>query len=321
MKFEYMDTVQIFIPTFNRRHSLEMAVASALNQTYPSIEVVVLDNASVDETRSFMLKMTRSNSRVKYHRNPENIGMVGNFNRIRELVTQPFFCVLTDDDVYEPHFVATAMKLFQDYPSIALAATNAPVRKGGVITNEMIKDWAEGFHSKGTQVQACSRSKHPLFTHCIFRQQIAREFIFHEAIWSVSDGFLLTSLATKYDMAVSKTITGYWNIHGENSTEQQKWDPMTYITALAAIKKLYEDFCNINALPNVLAAFHKQRLLIGLLQVGHDPAVLDQIVHKSNLVENFPPWQLQVIRMLCKIHFLEAALWVKGTLRNMGVIH
>ena len=314
-----MDTVQIFIPTFNRRHFLEMAIASALSQTYSSIEVVVLDNASIDDTQSFMQKLIRSDNRVKYHRNSENIGMVGNFNLIRNLVNQPFFCVLTDDDVYEPHFVDTAIRLFQDYPSIALAATNAPVRKDGVIINEMIKDWAEGFHAKGTQVQACSRSKHPLFTHCVFRQQIAREFIFYESIQNVSDGFLLTCLLTKYDMAVSKTITGYWNIHGENYTEQQRWDPETYITALISLRDLYDDFCKKNGLPNRLKKFYERRLLIGLLQVAREPSNFNAIVGRPDVVKSIKPWQFQVIRLLSSMHFLETALWFKSTLRKLGV--
>lgn len=315
-----MDTVQIFIPTYNRHELLEMAVASALNQTYFSIEIIVLDNASVDETRSFMLKMTRSDSRVKYHRNPENIGMIGNFNQIRELVSQPFFCVLTDDDVYESHFVSTAMKLFQDYPSISLAATNAPVRKGGIIINEMIKDWSEGFHPRGSQVQACSRSKHPLFTHCIFKQEIASEFFFHESIWSVSDGFLLTCLATKYDMAVSKTITGYWNIHGENHTGQQRWNPDAYITALISLRNLYDEFCQKNRIPNQLTRFHEQRLLIGLLQVGREPSGFNNIIARPDVVSSIKPWKCQVIRFLSSIYFLETALWCKSTLRKLGVI-
>lgn len=313
-------TVQVFIPTFNRRQMLEKAILSVLNQSYPALEIAVLDNASTDGTQSFMEALVEQDVRVKYHRNLFNSGMTSNFNRISPLVTQPFFCVLTDDDVYELHFVSTAMTLFDEYPSAGFVGTNAPIQKDGKVVNVMLSGWEEGFHKKGSKIRECSQSKHPLFTHCIFRSFIAPEFIFHDSIRMVADGHLLTCLATKYDMAISKVITGYWNIHGENETAKQKWNPDIYINALVSRNKLYTEFCKANQLPNKLTGFYKKKLLIGLLHVGRKKECFSKMVRRPDVREIFSPIVIRIIGLLCAINFLDFSLSVKAQLRKIGMV-
>lgn len=315
-----MDTVQVFIPTFNRRGMLEEAIDSVLGQTYPCIEVVVLDNASTDETQNFMKKLAGRDSRVKYKRTPSNVGMISNFNRIASLVSEAFFCVLTDDDVYEPHFLMTAMNLFEKYPSAAFVGTNAPIRQGGEIINVMLDGWEEGLHKKGTEVRECSQSKHPMFTHCIFRSSIAQEFIFHDSIRMAADGFLLTCLATKYDMAISKTVTGFWNMHGDNATLNQSRDPMVYLTHLTSCARLYDRFCRENCLKNQLAGHHKKKIFIGLLQVGRERDVFHRAIQREDVREFFNPIELYIVNALRALRFLDASLRLKANLRKIGVI-
>ncbi len=299
---------------------LEKAIESIIAQTHPYFEIVVLDNASSDETKIFMEDLVAKDNRVKYHRNSINLGMTENFNLIGPLVSQPFFCCLTDDDVYEPHFFQTALDLFHKYPDANFVGTNAPILKDGKITKVMIEDWQEGFHPKGSRVLDCSQSRHPLFTHCIFRQALATDFVFYDSIRMIADGFLLTCLATKYDMAVSKIITGYWNIHGQNATENQLSDNDAYITALTSRITLYKAFCVNNGLSNRLSRFYKEKLLIGLLQTGNDPLYFQKMMSRADVREIFSPVSIFAIRLMHAINLLGLSLSLKRLLRRYGVI-
>jgi glycosyltransferase involved in cell wall biosynthesis len=69
------------------------------------LEIIVSDNASTDDTS----EVARScGGRVRYHRNPQNIGAPSNFSRVTELATGEFFSWLQDDDVIHRDFVRRA---------------------------------------------------------------------------------------------------------------------------------------------------------------------------------------------------------------------
>lgn len=97
----------IGIPTYNRPDTLRRSIESALDQTYPNVEVLVSDDASPDDTA----EMVRSfGDRVRYHRNPQNIRAWPNFSQLTELATGQYFSWLQDDDVLMPDFAARAVR-------------------------------------------------------------------------------------------------------------------------------------------------------------------------------------------------------------------
>lgn len=77
--------VTICIPTYNRSGYLRETIAYACGQqTDRVIQILVVDNASTDDTSQVVAAIT--DDRLRYVRNPENLGMVGNFNRCLDLV-------------------------------------------------------------------------------------------------------------------------------------------------------------------------------------------------------------------------------------------
>jgi glycosyltransferase involved in cell wall biosynthesis len=107
----------IGIPTYNRAGFLRRAIESALDQTYPDVEVLVSDNASTDETpeiaRSF-------GDRIRYHRNAENIGMWPNFELLTKLATGDNFGWLQDDDLIHRDFTRRAMAAFESNSDVVM---------------------------------------------------------------------------------------------------------------------------------------------------------------------------------------------------------
>jgi glycosyltransferase involved in cell wall biosynthesis len=114
--------ITTIIPTFRRPKMLRRAIKSVLAQTYPNFQVMVLDNASGDETARVVAELAREDPRVKYHCHPENIGLVPNFDYGMRHVETPFFSFLSDDDVVLPHFYETAMKGFRSHPDAMFSA-------------------------------------------------------------------------------------------------------------------------------------------------------------------------------------------------------
>lgn len=98
--------VGILIPTYNRRQYLEAALQSALGQRWSALEVIVIDNGSIDGTAEMMAAV--SDTRVSYLVNPQNLGLLGSINKGVRLFSAAvqWLTILPDDDLLEEGFIS-----------------------------------------------------------------------------------------------------------------------------------------------------------------------------------------------------------------------
>lgn len=94
-----MPKVTSIIVTFNRAHFLGKAIQSVLDQTYPDLELLVLDNSSTDGTSDLVKSFT--DPRLRYLRHlPCSIAESRNLGL--EAATGEFIAYLDDDDEWLP---------------------------------------------------------------------------------------------------------------------------------------------------------------------------------------------------------------------------
>ena len=92
--------VSVIIPAYNSEKYLFQAIASALNQTYDNLEVIVVDDASTDQT----VRIARSfrDKRLKILENKQNLGVSGARNRALQAARGNWIALLDSDDWYAP---------------------------------------------------------------------------------------------------------------------------------------------------------------------------------------------------------------------------
>jgi glycosyltransferase involved in cell wall biosynthesis len=105
--------ITTIVPTYRRPVLLKRAVLSVLNQSFSDFAVRILDNASGDETEQVARALMRGDSRVEYHRHPENIGSLQNMIYGMSQVATPYFSILCDDDVLMPDFFEAAVGIHE----------------------------------------------------------------------------------------------------------------------------------------------------------------------------------------------------------------
>lgn len=102
--------VTIAVPTLNRLHYLKEAVASALAQTYPRVEVLVGDDGGTEAVRSWCEMMEGEEPRFRYQRNARRLGLAGNWNAVADAARGEFINIIGDDDRLLPDFVSTLLE-------------------------------------------------------------------------------------------------------------------------------------------------------------------------------------------------------------------
>lgn len=110
--------VTIGLPVYNSETYLRQSLESLLAQTYTNFVLIISDNASTDGTADICQSYARDDSRIKYSRNAENIGLPRNFNKIANLTETKYLKWSTSDDYWEPTFVAKAVAVMEHDPSI-----------------------------------------------------------------------------------------------------------------------------------------------------------------------------------------------------------
>ena len=74
-------SVSVVIPTYSKRKELIAAVQSILKQSYKVTEIIVVDNASTDDTLIYLQKLASQNKQIKIVKNRENTGVTGGRNK------------------------------------------------------------------------------------------------------------------------------------------------------------------------------------------------------------------------------------------------
>jgi len=111
--------VSVVIPTYNYGHLLAAAVDSALAQTYPAVEVVVVDDGSTDDTPS---RLAGYGDRIRVIRQ-ENQGLSAARNTGIRAARGEYVALLDSDDAFHPRKLERQMAAFAARPDLQLVGT------------------------------------------------------------------------------------------------------------------------------------------------------------------------------------------------------
>ena len=104
--------VSVILPTYNRSRLLERAVRSVLAQSYGGLELIVVDDASTDDTAAVLATITDSRLRLLSHR--ENQGASAARNAGIKAARGEFVAFQDSDDVWMPDKLQKQMAVFRD---------------------------------------------------------------------------------------------------------------------------------------------------------------------------------------------------------------
>jgi glycosyltransferase involved in cell wall biosynthesis len=105
--------VTIYIPTHNRSALLRRAVASALAQSYPAIEVLVVSDGSTDDTLGVLADLQVADARLRFFAHEQNRGAGAARNTAIQNAQGAFVTGLDDDDLLAPGHVAGLLDRYE----------------------------------------------------------------------------------------------------------------------------------------------------------------------------------------------------------------
>jgi glycosyltransferase involved in cell wall biosynthesis len=110
--------VSVVVATYNGAEFIRQQLDSIIGQTYPNIEVLVVDDCSTDGTWDILQEYAAKHSNFIVIRNEKNIGYVKNFEKGMLLAKGEFICPSDQDDVWHPEKTALLIKEREDHAII-----------------------------------------------------------------------------------------------------------------------------------------------------------------------------------------------------------
>jgi glycosyltransferase involved in cell wall biosynthesis len=110
--------VSVCIPTYNKARYLANAIESVLAQTFTGFELIVIDDASTDETAQVLRQFADPRLRVEV--NPANLGFARNFVRCLQLARAGYVMIFHDDDCMLPRLLEREVEVLDRDPHVVL---------------------------------------------------------------------------------------------------------------------------------------------------------------------------------------------------------
>ncbi|MEP2473687.1 glycosyltransferase family 2 protein [Roseobacter sp.] len=116
--------VSVLMAVFNGARYVESALASIQNQTLDDIEIIVVDDASQDETPQILAKIAAADPRIHVETLSENLGVAGAANRGLDLARAPYVARMDSDDISMPDRLAHQKAYLDTHDTVMLIGSS-----------------------------------------------------------------------------------------------------------------------------------------------------------------------------------------------------
>jgi len=106
-------TASVIIPTYNRAHLVGRAIQSVLNQTYQDFELIIVDDASTDNTEDVIKEFQQKDNRIIYLKHDQNKGGSAARNTGIKISKGKYIAFLDSDDEWFPEKLEKQMNYIQ----------------------------------------------------------------------------------------------------------------------------------------------------------------------------------------------------------------
>lgn len=208
--------VSVIITTYNGRRYLADAISSALDQREVNLEIIVVDDGSVDDCADIV----KSFAGVRYIKKV-NGGVASARNLGIMEASHDLIALLDHDDRFLPLKLAHQAKVFQENPKAVLCHTDVRLIDGA---GELIKN--DHLSHRGGRIPPSGRIFLDLFrgnfifccTTMFRKSAVVNNGMFNHELWGVDDYSMWMRLALDGDVVHIPSILAEYRWHGENAS-------------------------------------------------------------------------------------------------------
>ena len=209
--------VSVIIPCYNHEAYVAECIQSVLNQSYPNIELIVIDDGSTDTSVTIIKSIQKTKSFI--FEQQKNRGLSATLNKaIRTYAKGKYIANIASDDFWDVHKIKTQVSFMEQHPEMALCCTKAAIVNQA---SEIIGEFdAKSFKAPYSFSNiAVGKSFVPALTVMAKKEVYDSVGLFDETL-IIEDLDMWLRIADVYPIGFINEVTAFYRQHGSNTSSR-----------------------------------------------------------------------------------------------------
>lgn len=211
--------VSVVIPCYQYGRFLPTAVESVLAQTEVEVEVVIVDDASPDDSAQVAHALAAKDSRVRVVAHGVNLGHIATYNDGLSQVCGDYVVLLSADDALVTGSLARAVALLQAHPRVGLVyGYSVPFSDEVREVAPRVRSWST-WNGRDWLARMCRRAENPISTPEVVMRREAWDEIggYDPRVPAAADMLVWFRTAARWDIGrVNCEAQAQYRVHGDN---------------------------------------------------------------------------------------------------------
>lgn len=168
-------SVSVIIPSYNHRQYVIQAIESVLDQEWPEIDLIVIDDGSKDESPEEIRRLLERRGGFRFFAR-ENRGLMRTLNEGLELAKGEFFCELASDDYFPPGSLSLRVDFLRTHPEcVAVFGDGYLIEDRGATDVKLSDTSNRSLYQANDQIFELLAGNRPTFSTGLTRTAVLRE--------------------------------------------------------------------------------------------------------------------------------------------------
>ena len=219
-----MVLVSVLMGSYNHQKYISEAIESILNQTFPELELIIIDDYSTDNSRKIIENYQTKDQRVRAFFHEKNMGIANTINDGLKKARGNFVSFIGSDDVWFPDKLERQIALIKNHEDKILWSEGEIIDGYGAPTGTTFTK----MHQAANKKKSGNLFKNILWDNYIFGQSllIKKEFIgnnlFDTNLRFLNDYRFIADLASKHEFLFTPEPLAKYRIHTGNSISRDR---------------------------------------------------------------------------------------------------
>ncbi|MFN0065284.1 MAG: glycosyltransferase family 2 protein [Chlamydiales bacterium] len=215
-----MTILSIIIPNYNYAHFLPAAIESFLSESFGDFELLVVDDASTDNSRDVIERYIRQDKRVRALFHEKNLKACKTTTNGITASTGEYIHACSADDTRLPGFLTTPMRILLQNRDISLTCSDFALLEGETVSSSpLLQGISSPLFFPPQKISSLFAHSHfwvPGHTTCVRKKTFLRYSGYNETLHAHSDWFLFHQIALHEGVAYIPESKALLRIHGNS---------------------------------------------------------------------------------------------------------
>ena len=215
-----MVLVSVIMGSYNHEKYIGEAIESVLNQTYRNLELIVVDDASKDNSKAIIEEYSAKDTRIRTFFHKVNMGIARTINDCLNQANGKFVCLIDSDDVWDEYKLEKQLKVLSKNEGKLVWSEGAIVNEKGYPTGRTVTQMLYSRRKSGDLFEELLREQFVLFQSLIFETKFLNGLRRDESFKYVSDHRFIVELSRNHEFVFMNEPLAKYRMHGSNVTHK-----------------------------------------------------------------------------------------------------